>query len=142
MVQTRDHMLTMYRKRADPDAREAYVLEKEEEASLRRTSKAKGKRKKKQKKRTDLISMQLPESIVAGQPIVIRITHTLPEEMGEQLVHVTIKGGQNARRIERQVITIAGGEVGPVARKYYDAITGIQYGKAEDPLGWVVPVVQ
>jgi len=40
-----------------------------------------------------------------------------------------------------QVITIAGGEVGPVAQKYYDAITGIQYGKAEDPLGWVVPVV-
>jgi branched-chain amino acid aminotransferase len=39
-----------------------------------------------------------------------------------------------------QVITIAGGEVGPVARKYYDAITGIQYGKAEDPLGWIVAV--
>ena len=40
-----------------------------------------------------------------------------------------------------QVITIAGGEVGPVAQKYYNAITDIQYGKAEDPLGWVVPVV-
>jgi branched-chain amino acid aminotransferase len=40
-----------------------------------------------------------------------------------------------------QVITIAGGEVGPVARKYYKAITDIQYGKAEDPLGWIVPVV-
>lgn len=40
-----------------------------------------------------------------------------------------------------RVITIAGGNVGPVARKYYDAITGIQYGKAEDPLGWIVPVV-
>jgi len=39
-----------------------------------------------------------------------------------------------------QVITIAGGEVGPVAQKYYDAITGIQYGKAADELGWVVPV--
>jgi branched-chain amino acid aminotransferase len=40
-----------------------------------------------------------------------------------------------------QVVTIAGGEVGPVARKYYKAITDIQYGKAEDPLGWIVPVV-
>lgn len=39
-----------------------------------------------------------------------------------------------------QVITIAGGEVGPVARKYYNAITDIQYGKTEDPLGWIVPV--
>jgi branched-chain amino acid aminotransferase len=39
-----------------------------------------------------------------------------------------------------QVITIAGGEVGPVAQKYYTAITGIQYGRAEDQLGWIVPV--
>ena len=38
-----------------------------------------------------------------------------------------------------QVISIAGGQVGPVAQKYYDAITGIQYGKDEDQLGWVVP---
>jgi branched-chain amino acid aminotransferase len=40
-----------------------------------------------------------------------------------------------------KVLTIAGNEVGPVARKYYDAITGIQYGKGEDPLGWIVRVV-
>jgi branched-chain amino acid aminotransferase len=40
-----------------------------------------------------------------------------------------------------QVITIADGDVGPVARKYYNAITDIQYSKAEDPLGWIVPVV-
>lgn len=39
-----------------------------------------------------------------------------------------------------QVISISGGEVGPVALKYYNAITDIQYGKAEDPLGWVVQV--
>ena len=41
-----------------------------------------------------------------------------------------------------QVMTIAGGEVGSVAQKYYDAITGIQYGKTEDPLNWIVPVAQ
>jgi len=39
-----------------------------------------------------------------------------------------------------QVISISGGEVGPVALKYYNAITDIQYGKTEDPLGWVVQV--
>ncbi|MGD8656289.1 MAG: branched-chain amino acid aminotransferase [Desulfobacterales bacterium] len=39
-----------------------------------------------------------------------------------------------------QVFTIADGGVGPVAQKYYNAITDIQYGKAEDPLGWIVPV--
>lgn len=40
-----------------------------------------------------------------------------------------------------QVITVAGGKVGPFARKYYDAITDIQYGRAEDPMGWIEPVV-
>jgi branched-chain amino acid aminotransferase len=39
-----------------------------------------------------------------------------------------------------RMISIAEGKVGPVARKYYDAITDIQYGKAEDPLGWIEPV--
>jgi branched-chain amino acid aminotransferase len=40
-----------------------------------------------------------------------------------------------------QVITIGGGKVGPVAQKYYNAITDIQYGKTEDQLGWIVPVI-
>ncbi|UCE54920.1 MAG: branched-chain amino acid aminotransferase [Desulfobacterales bacterium] len=39
-----------------------------------------------------------------------------------------------------KVITIADNQVGPVAKKYYKAITDIQYGKAEDPMGWIVPV--
>ena len=39
------------------------------------------------------------------------------------------------------VITINDNQTGPVAQKLYNAITDIQYGKAEDPLGWVVPVV-
>src|SRR5210317_859507 len=39
-----------------------------------------------------------------------------------------------------KVITINNNQTGPVAQKLYDAITGIQYDKAEDPLGWVVPV--
>jgi len=39
-----------------------------------------------------------------------------------------------------RVITINDNRTGPVAQKYYNAITDIQYGKAEDPLGWVVPV--
>jgi branched-chain amino acid aminotransferase len=39
-----------------------------------------------------------------------------------------------------EVITIADNQVGPLAQKYYKAITDIQYGKAEDPMGWIVPV--
>jgi branched-chain amino acid aminotransferase len=40
-----------------------------------------------------------------------------------------------------QEITINDNKTGPVALKYYDAITAIQYGKAEDPLGWIEKVV-
>ena len=39
-----------------------------------------------------------------------------------------------------QIITINDNQTGPVAQKYYDAITDIQYGRAEDPMGWIVPV--
>lgn len=39
-----------------------------------------------------------------------------------------------------QVITINANRTGPVAQKYYTAITNIQYGRAEDPLKWVVKI--
>lgn len=39
-----------------------------------------------------------------------------------------------------EVITIGDGSVGPMAHKFYKAITDIQYGQTEDPFGWVVPV--
>ena len=39
-----------------------------------------------------------------------------------------------------QVITINNNQTGPVAKKYYEAITGIQYGKVDDPMDWIVPV--
>jgi branched-chain amino acid aminotransferase len=39
-----------------------------------------------------------------------------------------------------QVYAIGDGKVGPVADKLYAAITDIQYGRAEDPMGWIEPV--
>lgn len=40
-----------------------------------------------------------------------------------------------------EVVPINNNEVGPLTQKFYDALTDIQYGRAEDPLGWVEPVV-
>jgi branched-chain amino acid aminotransferase len=40
-----------------------------------------------------------------------------------------------------QVITINDNQTGPVAKKYYQAITDMQYGKAEDPMGWIETVI-
>lgn len=37
-------------------------------------------------------------------------------------------------------ITIGDGAVGPVSRRFYDSLTGIQYGKADDLFDWIVPV--
>lgn len=37
-------------------------------------------------------------------------------------------------------IKVAGGKTGELTRKLYDAITGIQYGRAEDPFGWRVRI--
>ncbi len=39
-----------------------------------------------------------------------------------------------------QVLTVEDGGIGPMARRFYKAITDIQYGQAEDPFGWIVPV--
>jgi branched-chain amino acid aminotransferase len=37
-------------------------------------------------------------------------------------------------------LTVGDGGPGEVARRLYDAITGIQYGTAEDPSGWMTVV--
>ncbi len=37
-------------------------------------------------------------------------------------------------------ITVGDGGVGPMAHKFYKAITDIQYGRADDPFDWVTPI--
>lgn len=39
-----------------------------------------------------------------------------------------------------KVMTIGGGGVGPMAKKFFEAISDMQYGKAEDPFGWIESV--
>jgi len=39
-----------------------------------------------------------------------------------------------------RIVTIGDGNVGPVAQRLFDAIQDIQYGRVEDPLGWVETV--
>ena len=36
-----------------------------------------------------------------------------------------------------QVITVGGGEVGPMANRFYQELTDIQYGRTKDPAGWI-----
>ena len=39
-----------------------------------------------------------------------------------------------------RIITIQDGDVGPMAKRFYNEITAIQYGEVEDPFGWVVSI--
>jgi branched-chain amino acid aminotransferase len=39
-----------------------------------------------------------------------------------------------------RIFTINDNQTGPIAQKYYTAVTDIQYGKAEDPMGWIEKV--
>ncbi|MBE6930355.1 MAG: branched-chain amino acid aminotransferase [Ruminococcaceae bacterium] len=41
---------------------------------------------------------------------------------------------------EGKTYTINNFKTGPLTQKIYDALTGIQWGKTEDPFGWVVPL--
>ncbi|MBU4100469.1 MAG: branched-chain amino acid aminotransferase [Proteobacteria bacterium] len=43
-------------------------------------------------------------------------------------------------RYGKKILTIDDGKVGPMANKFYNAITDIQYGIAEDPFGWIEPI--
>lgn len=40
-------------------------------------------------------------------------------------------------RYKGQDLAIANGETGPVARRLFDELTAIQYGRAADPFGWI-----
>lgn len=39
-----------------------------------------------------------------------------------------------------QVLTVGHGRVGPMAQRFYETITDIQYGRAEDRFSWMVPI--
>jgi hypothetical protein len=116
MVQTKDGMLSVFQHRDDAAAREAYVAAQEKEADERRAG-GKGKAKKAAagkaaaaapRKRNDLITFALPESISAGKPITLKIEHDLPANLGEQILTVTIKGGPAGKRLDRKTIKASG----------------------------------
>jgi branched-chain amino acid aminotransferase len=63
---------------------------------------------------------------------------TLQEVFGSGTAAVISPVGE--LKYGEKIIKIGDGQVGPVSQKLYDAITGIQYGKTEDPMRWVEAV--
>ena len=61
---------------------------------------------------------------------------TLEEAWGTGTAAVVSPIGELSRG-ERKV-TVSGGKIGPVTRRLYDELTGIQWGRLPDPHGWTV----
>jgi len=111
MVKTGDHMLGAMRQRTDPAAREAYVQQKEQEAQARRARRRKAQRSSSQarsRQQARLISLDVPKAMTAGQQITVKLRHRLGANLGTQRVHVTLKAGPEAKRVERQVLKVSG----------------------------------
>ncbi|HVQ75150.1 MAG TPA: branched-chain amino acid aminotransferase [Candidatus Binatia bacterium] len=62
----------------------------------------------------------------------------LAEVWGTGTAAVISPVGELAYKGERMVIN--GGKIGPLTKRLYDAIVGIQYGQAPDPYGWTLEV--
>jgi branched-chain amino acid aminotransferase len=63
---------------------------------------------------------------------------TLDEIFGSGTAAVISPVGQ--LKYEDRVIVVREGKVGPIAQRFYDAITDIQYGRSDDPMGWIEPL--
>ena len=89
----------------DASMREAFMAVEDE-----RTRQAQASRTKKtprNRKKLKVISIAPPDKVSRGGKATISIHHELPKRMGEQQLHVTLKGGDN-KRIHREVVTISG----------------------------------
>jgi N-sulfoglucosamine sulfohydrolase len=127
MAETGDHMLDVFRNRDDPDAREAYVRQKEKEADERRAQRRKGKRGRstaRPRQQANLISLSTPKSVAAGKPLTVKVHHTLDDALGEQLIHVTLKAGPDAKRVDRKVVIASGSGVVEVTFDVPEAVPG------------------
>jgi N-sulfoglucosamine sulfohydrolase len=113
MVTTSDHCLEAFRNRHDPEAMERYMLRLEAESQERR-AKARKARKTNQQTKTNprktgakLISLSAPRFARRGKTLTVTVNHKIPAELGEQLIHVTLKE-QAGNRIDRKVVKCRG----------------------------------
>ncbi len=105
MEETDDHALVAFRKRDDAEAREAYVQAKEQEAAERRS---RGRKKPGTgKKNRNLIRLDVPKSVTPGKAVTVAVDHRLTAKLGEQQLHVTLKG-PDGKRVERKVVSAKG----------------------------------
>ena len=109
MQHTSDHALPAFQRREDSEFVSAWVDARQQESNDRRKRPAPNAGRRKQQPQAaeqNLIELTLPKSVTAGQLLTVPVQHHLPQTLGPQQLHVTLKDGEN-KRIERKVITIA-----------------------------------
>jgi len=105
MEQTNDHMLECFRNFNDAQAREAYVVDKEQEASLRQKIKTpKPVPPVKQK----VFKVTLPKPVTAATKIRYVVDYDLPKMIESQRIVITLKQGKNGERVDRKEAKIRG----------------------------------
>ena len=108
MKRTGDHALPAFEGRKDSAVLVAYMEKVDGEAAARNKAKKANRSKGKKSKKVGLIKFDLPATISAGQSVKVKIPHTLSKELGEQLVHVTLKAGPDEKRVARKVAKARG----------------------------------
>lgn len=109
MLDSGDHALQAFDHRDDKQLVSDYVDKVQAEADARRARKQKtsANANSKPKPNPKLFQMQVPELATPGATFTVSILHQLPQSLGEQRFHVTIKDA-DGKRIERIVKTAAG----------------------------------
>ena len=105
MVKTGDPCLEVFRRRGELEFREAFMKAQQDASDVRRKQKRAVKRGAKRRK--GLIAISPPGTVARGKAITVTVRHKLPDQLGEQSLHVTAKTQKN-RRIERKVLTVKG----------------------------------
>ena len=108
MVETGDPLLPVFQRREDRSFADAYIRKVQAESDARRASRRNTKAPSAPvQKRDDLIKLSWQKVIRAGAPVIVKVDHTVPQQLGKQKVHVTIKDG-SGKRVDRKVLTVQG----------------------------------
>lgn len=109
MVKTSDHCIEAFRNRHDPQAMEKYMRRLEAESQQRRAKRRKTNKSQNKPSRAGakLISLSTPRIVRRGRTVTVTVNHKIPADIGEQLIHVTLKE-QTGGRIERKVVKCRG----------------------------------
>jgi N-sulfoglucosamine sulfohydrolase len=103
---------------ADPknhELRESFMAKEDELTAKARANKNKAKKgkanknkeKQPRKKLAKLISMDNLGSLASGKDVSITVHHKIPDQLGTQQLHVTLKDA-NGKRIHREVVSVKG----------------------------------